>query len=182
MKSKEFLQKAMLSAMFMALAFVLPFFTMQIDRIGDMLCPMHIPVILCGFLCGAPWGLLVGVITPIIRSLIMTMPVMFPTAIGMAFELGTYGIMAGLLYNALPKKKPYIYVSLVGAMVIGRIVWGLARIVMFGFDFTKFGWSAFWAGAVLNAIPGIIVQIVLIPVVVMTLEKVKGKTSSKREI
>lgn len=171
MKDKKVIQKITLSAMFTALAFVLPFFTMQIEKIGDMLCPMHIPVILCGFICGAPWGLLVGVISPLLRSLIMTMPVMFPTAICMAFELGTYGLVAGLLYNALPKKKPYIYVSLAGAMVIGRIVWGIARIVLLGFDFSKFGWSAFWTGAVLNAIPGIIVQIVLIPVVVMALEK-----------
>lgn len=173
MKNKLLIQKTALAAMFIALSFVLPFFTMQIEKIGDMLCPMHIPVILCGFICGAPWGLLVGIVSPILRSLVMTMPVMFPTAIGMAFELGTYGLMAGLLYNALPKKKQYIYVSLIGAMITGRIVWGIARIVMFGFDFTKFGWSAFWAGAVVNAIPGIIIQIVLIPVIVILIRNSK---------
>lgn len=173
MKNKRIIQKIALSAMFIALAFVLPFFTMQIEKIGDMLCPMHIPVILCGFICGAPWGLVVGIVSPVLRSLIMTMPVMFPTAIGMAFELGTYGLMAGLLYNALPKKKPYIYVSLIGSMVLGRIVWGVARIVMFGFDFTKFGWTAFWSGAVLNAIPGIIVQIILIPILVIVIRNSK---------
>ena len=175
MKTKILIQKMCLSAMFIALAFVLPFFTMQINEIGDMLCPMHIPAILCGFICGGPWGFAVGVISPILRSLIMTMPVMFPTAIGMAFEVGTYGLVAGLLYKVLPKKKQYIYVSLIGAMVIGRIVWGVARIVMFGFDFSKFGWTAFWTGAVLNAIPGIIVQIILIPVIVMIVEKTKYK-------
>ena len=175
MKTKILIQKMCLSAMFIALAFVLPFFTFQIEKIGDMLCPMHIPAILCGFICGGPWGLAVGVISPILRSLVMTMPVMFPTAIGMAFEVGTYGLVAGLLYKVLPKKKQYIYVSLVGAMVIGRIVWGIARIVMFGFDFSKFGWTAFWTGAVINAIPGIIVQIILIPVIVMIVEKTKYK-------
>lgn len=173
MKNKLLIQKTALAAMFIALSFVLPFFTMQIEKIGDMLCPMHIPVILCGFICGAPWGLIVGIVSPILRSLVMTMPVMFPTAIGMAFELGTYGLMAGLLYNALPKKKQYIYVSLIGAMITGRIVWGIARIVMFGFDFTKFGWSAFWAGAVVNAIPGIIVQIALIPIIVILIRNSK---------
>lgn len=181
MKNKAIIQKICLSAMFIALAFVMPFFTMQIDRIGDMLCPMHIPVIFCGFICGAPWGLVVGIVSPILRSLIMTMPVMFPTAIGMAFELGTYGLMAGILYNALPKKKPYIYASLIGSMVIGRIVWGIARIVMLGFDFDKFGWSAFWAGAVLNAIPGIVVQIILIPVIVMALEKTNVIRRDKKQ-
>lgn len=173
MKNKKVIQKITLSAMFVALAFVLPFFTMQIEKIGDMLCPMHIPVILCGFVCGAPWGLLVGLISPILRSLIMTMPVMYPTAIGMAFELGTYGLVSGLLYNALPKKKQYIYASLIGAMISGRIVWGIARIIMFGFDFSKFGWSAFWAGAVVNALPGIVVQIALIPVVVILIRNSK---------
>lgn len=175
MKNRAVIKKITLSAMFLALSFVLPFFTMQINEIGDMLCPMHIPVILCGYLCGGPWGLVVGIIAPLLRSLVMTMPVMYPTAICMAFELGTYGLTAGLLYKVLPKKKPYIYVSLVGAMILGRIVWGIARIVLFGFDFTKFGWAAFWSGAVLNAIPGIIVQIILIPVVVMAVEKITEK-------
>ncbi len=175
MKNRVVIKKITLSAMFLALSFVLPFFTMQINEIGDMLCPMHIPVILCGYLCGGPWGLVVGIIAPLLRSLVMTMPVMYPTAICMAFELGTYGLTAGLLYKVLPKKKPYIYVSLVGAMILGRIVWGIARIVLLGFDFTKFGWAAFWSGAVLNAIPGIIVQIILIPVVVMAVEKITEK-------
>lgn len=175
MKNRVVIKKITLSAMFLALSFVLPFFTMQINEIGDMLCPMHIPVILCGYLCGGPWGLVVGIIAPLLRSLVMTMPVMYPTAICMAFELGAYGLTAGLLYKVLPKKKPYIYVSLVGAMILGRIVWGIARIVLFGFDFTKFGWAAFWSGAVLNAIPGIIVQIILIPVVVMAVEKITEK-------
>lgn len=175
MKTKTLIQKTALSAMFIALAFVLPFFTMQIEKIGDMLCPMHIPVMLCGFICGAPWGLVVGIISPLLRSLVMTMPVMYPTAIAMAFELGAYGLVSGLLYNALPKKKQYIYLSLAGAMVAGRIVWGIARIALFGFDFTKFGWSAFWAGAVANAIPGIVVQIALIPVIIMTLERANSR-------
>jgi thiamine transporter ThiT len=175
MKNRAVIKKITLSAMFLALSFVLPFFTMQINEIGNMLCPMHIPVILCGYLCGGPWGLVVGIIAPLLRSLVMTMPVMYPTAICMAFELGTYGLTAGLLYKVLPKKRPYIYVSLVGAMILGRIVWGIARIVLFGFDFTKFGWAAFWSGAVLNAIPGIIVQIILIPVVVMAVEKITEK-------
>ncbi len=175
MKTKNLIQKMCLSAMFVALAFVLPFLTMQINEIGDMLCPMHIPVILCGFVCGAPWGMAAGIVSPILRSLIMTMPVMYPTAIGMAFELATYGFVAGLLYEKLPKKKPYIYVSLISAMVIGRIVWGLARLALFGFDFDKFGLTAFWAGAVGNAIPGIIVQIILIPVIVMSVEKIRKK-------
>lgn len=171
MKKKIIIQKTTLSAMFIALAFVMPFFTMQIPEIGDMLCPMHVPVMLCGYVCGAPWGLLVGIISPLLRSLVMTMPVMYPTGIAMAFELATYGFMVGFLHNKLPQKKPFIYVSLISAMVAGRIVWGFARAALFGFDVGRFGFEAFWAGAVLNAIPGIIVQIIIVPVIVMLLQK-----------
>jgi hypothetical protein len=36
---------------------------------------------------------------------------------------------------------------------------------------SAFGLTAFWAGAVTTAIPGIIVQLVLIPILVLALEK-----------
>ena len=98
-----------LSAMFLALAFVMPFLTGQVPQIGSMLCPMHIPVILCGFICGAPWGLAVGAAAPLLRSLILGMPPFFPTAVSMVFELAVYGFMSGLLYRVLPKTKLNIY-------------------------------------------------------------------------
>ena len=171
MKKRNDIKKLTLSAMFLALAFVMPFLTGQIPQIGSMLCPMHIPVLLCGFFCGAPWGLVVGFVAPILRSFTLGMPPMFPTAFCMAFELATYGFIAGWLHNKLPNKKVNVYVSLLGAMVIGRLVWGIIMFCCMGFDASKFGLSAFLAGAVLNAVPGIIVQIVLIPVLVITLEK-----------
>ena len=104
--------KMVISALFLALAYVLPFLTGQIPEIGAMLCPMHIPVLLCGFICGWPWGLAVGLVAPLFRSLILSMPPLFPTAVCMAFELGTYGAVAGLAYRLLPAKKPYVYLSL----------------------------------------------------------------------
>ena len=171
MKNKKLVLNVSLSGMFLALAYVLPFLTGQIPEIGKMLCPMHIPVLLCGFVCGAPYGLFVGFATPILRSLTLGMPPLFPTATAMAFELAVYGLMAGLIYKALPKKKISIYASLIGAMIVGRIVWGVVMFCIMGFDMTKFGLAAFWAGAVVNAIPGIILQIILVPVVVMFLEK-----------
>lgn len=173
MKAKKHLLSVALSGMFLALAYVLPFFTGQIPEIGSMLCPMHIPVLLCGFVCGAPYGLLVGLVAPLLRSLTLGMPPLFPTATAMAFELAVYGLMAGLLYSVLPKKKFFTYASLVGAMVVGRIVWGIVMFCIMGFDVTKFGLAAFWTGAIVNAIPGIIVQIILIPMVVIVLEKAK---------
>lgn len=176
MKKRYDIKKITLSAMFLALAFVMPFLTGQIPQIGSMLCPMHIPVLLCGFFCGAPWGLVVGFVAPILRSFTLGMPPMFPTAFCMAFELATYGFIAGWLYNKLSNKKVNVYVSLLGAMVIGRLVWGIIMFCCMGFDASKFGLSAFLAGAVLNAVPGIIVQIVLIPVVVITLGKIVNKS------
>lgn len=160
-----------LAALFLALALVLPFLTGQIPEIGSMLCPMHIPALLCGFFCGWHWGLAVGLIAPVLRSLLFGMPPMFPVAICMAFELATYGAISGLLYSKLPHTKVSIYTSLLSAMVSGRLVWGIARFLCAGLNVSAFGLSAFWAGAITTAIPGIIVQILLIPVIVMALEK-----------
>ena len=160
-----------LAALFLALALVLPFLTGQIPEIGSMLCPMHIPVLLCGFFCGWPWGLAVGVIAPVLRSVLFGMPPMFPTAVCMSLELATYGAISGLMYQKLPRKKGSVYIALLCAMVAGCMVWGAARLLCAGLDVSAFGLSAFWAGAVTTAIPGIIVQIVLIPILVMVLEK-----------
>lgn len=171
MKRRNDIKKLTLSAMFLALAFVMPFLTGQIPQIGSMLCPMHIPVLLCGFFCGAPWGMAVGFIVPILRSFTLGMPPMFPTAFCMAFELAAYGFMTGWLYNKLPKKNINVYISLFSSMVIGRLVWGIVMFCCMGFDASQFGMSIFLAGAVLNALPGIILQIILIPLLVIALEK-----------
>lgn len=166
------LRNLILSAMFLALAFVLPFLTGQIPQIGAMLLPMHIPVLLCGFFCGAPWGLTVGFIAPIFRSLIFGMPPMFPTALCMAFELAAYGFVSGWLYRKLPRSRASVYISLVTAMVLGRLVWGAMMLLCMGIKGSAFGFSAFIAGAVTGAVPGIILQLVLVPVLVIALQKV----------
>ncbi len=163
------IKKLVYTAVFIAIGIVLPFLTGQIPEIGAALCPMHLPVILCGFICGWQWGLAAGIVTPILRSVIFGMPPMFPTATAMAFELAAYGAVAGILYRILPKKIGYIYCSLVAAMIAGRLIWGG---VMFFFT-SGFGMSAFFAGAVLNAVPGMIVQITLIPVLVMAMKQAK---------
>lgn len=172
MKNRNDIRKLTLAAMFLALAFVMPFLTGQIPQIGSKLCPMHIPVLLCGFFCGEPWGLVVGFLAPLFRSFVLGMPPMFPTAFCMAFELAAYGFVAGWLHNKLPKRKANVYVSLLSAMVIGRIVWGIVMFGCMGFDVSQFGFKAFLAGAVLNAVPGIIVQVILIPILVIGLEKI----------
>ncbi len=165
--------RMILSALFLALAYVLPFLTGQIPEIGSMLCPMHLPVLLCGFICGWQWGLVVGFIAPLFRSMTLGMPVIFPVGICMAFELAVYGLMTGLMYKKLPRKKPFIYVSLLVAMIIGRVVWGLAMFVCMGISGDAFTLTAFITGAFMNAVPGIILQIVLIPVLVMIIDNPK---------
>lgn len=159
-----------LAALFLALGLVLPFFTAQIPSIGSMLLPMHIPVLICGFVCGGPYGLLVGAIVPLLRSVMFGMPPML-VAIPMAFELAVYGFMTGFLYKILKKNTVNIYVALLGAMVCGRIVWGIVKLVMAGMGSNSFGMAMFISGAITTAIPGIILQIVLIPIIIMALRK-----------
>ena len=173
MKSQNNLLKMVLAALFLALAYVMPFLTGQIPEIGSMLCPLHIPVLLCGFICGCPWGLAVGFIAPLFRSLTLGMPPFFPTAVCMAFELAAYGGIAGWMHKVLPHKKPFIYCSLLTAMLIGRLVWGAAMFVCMGMNGESFTFAAFLAGAFINAVPGIIIQIVLIPILVMILDNPK---------
>ena len=170
MKNNPSIKKLSLSAMFLALSYLMPFLTGQIPQIGAMLCPMHIPVILCGFVCGAPWGAVVGFIAPILRTFTLGMPPVL-TASAMAFELCVYGFVSGIMYRALPSKKVYIYISLIISMIAGRLVWGAVQFAFMGLFETTFSFSMFWAGAVVNALPGIIVQIILIPVIIIALEK-----------
>ena len=173
MKLHDNVLRMIFSSLFLALAFVLPFLTGQIPEIGAMLCPMHIPVLLCGFICGPIWGMTVGLTAPLLRSLTLGMPPLFPTAVCMALELAIYGVAAGLLHKILPKKKPYIYCSLLASMIAGRIVWGLAMLVCLGAMSRGFTFSAFITGAVTTAIPGIILQIILVPILVMVLDNQK---------
>ena len=157
--------------MFLALALVLPLLTGQLQQLGNALCPMHIPILLCGFFCGPIYGLAVGLIAPVLRFFIFGMPPLLPIGIPMSFELATYGLISGYLYRKLPTKKSSVYLSLVIAMLGGRLVWGTAETVLMGLGKSEFGWNAFFAGAFVNAIPGIIIQIVLIPILVITLSK-----------
>lgn len=161
-----------LSAMFLAIGIVLPFLTGQIPQIGSMLLPMHIPVMLCGLICGWQYGAVVGFILPLLRSALFGAPVMFPSATAMAFELMTYGLVAGLMYG-LSRWQCIValYRSLIVAMIAGRAVWGVVQVIQLGFTGSEFTWAAFMSGAFLNAIPGIIVQLVLIPAIMAALNR-----------
>ncbi len=159
-----------ITAMLLAIGFVLPFLTGQIPNVGRMLLPLHLPVLIGGMICGPFWGLALGAILPILRSVIFGMPPMMPTALCMAFELAAYGFFAGLFREKLPKTAPMLFVSLTGSMLLGRIVWGLASIVFYGFTEKAFTWQLFMAGAFINALPGILLQFVVIPPIVLAIE------------
>lgn len=159
------------AAICLALCMVLPFLTGQIPQIGSALSPMHIPVLLGGFLCGPGWAAAVGFVAPLLRFALFGMPPIFPTGLAMSFELAVYGLVSGLLYARLPKRTGNIYVALIAAMVAGRIVWGGVMAALMGLSGSAFTWAAFVAGAFTNAIPGIIVHIVFIPVLVLALQK-----------
>lgn len=165
------LKRMTLSAMFLALGLVLPFVTMQIPQIGSMLLPMHLPVFLCGMVCGPFWGLLVGTVCPLLRHVLFQMPPLM-SAIPMAFELAAYGLVSGLLFARFREKDTRaVYFSLIPAMIVGRLVWGLVQVVLFSLRGNAFTVQAFLAGAVTTAVPGIILQLILIPLLMRALKR-----------
>lgn len=165
-------KKLTLSAMFIAVGMVLPLLTGQIQQIGSSFLPMHLPVILCGLICGWQYGALIGFILPFLRSVTFGMPPLFPTAIAMAFELATYGLVIGLIYGRSRWQCVIsLYRSLIAAMLAGRIVWGIVQIVLLGLIGKSFTWQMFIAGALLNAVPGIVVQLTLIPTIMVALNR-----------
>ncbi len=166
---KNHILKLVVSALMVSLGLVLPFLTGQIPEIGGMLLPMHLPALLCGFVCGWPWGLAVGFVTPIMRSLLLGMPPMIPTALCMAFELAAYGAFAGVLYRRLP-----VVPALLGAMVLGRAVWGAASWAVYALLMdAPFSIALFWAGGFVNAWPGMALQLALVPLIVTALRRAK---------
>ncbi len=172
-------QKLTASAVSLALCMLLPFVTGQVPEIGNMLCPMHIPVMLCGFLCGWQYGLLVGFVAPLLRSFIFGAPILFPQAVSMAFELAVYGFMTGFFNKRLPQKTVLIYFNLIVSMIAGRIVWGLVRLIIYGLGYSQFSVSMFIAGAFAQAIPGIILQLIIIPIIVIAVKRINSKNISR---
>lgn len=164
-------KRLVFSGVCLALCMILPLITGQIPEIGSQLAPMHIPVLLCGFVCGWPSALLVGLIAPPLRFLLFGMPPLFPSGVGMMAELAVYGAASGLLYRRFPRNVRGLYLSLILAMLLGRLAWGAVRYLLTAFGTSAFTLHAFLAGALLNAWPGILCQLLVIPPVVRALEK-----------
>ncbi len=169
--------KMCLAAMFIAIGWILPLLSGQNQELGNMLCLMHIPVLVAGFILGPEYGIMVGAVTPLTRFLIFGRPPIYPTGVCMAFELAAYGFLSGFIYKLLVKKGANdllsIYVALVGAMLGGRLIWGVSRALCGVISQSTFTWKMFIAAGFVTAVPGILIQLFLIPAIVMVLNKVK---------
>lgn len=156
-------RKLVLSALFLALAILLPFITGQIPTFGKMLTPMHFPVILGSLVLGPVYGFLIGVIAPLLRQLLFGMPP-FPMSVMMAFELATYGVLSGLLYvklgNLITKDVTKVYVSIIISMIIGRVVFALAALSLTGAS----SFMVVFFGTFTGSFVGIVLQLLIIPI------------------
>jgi len=165
-------KKLVLAALFVALGIVLPMAFHSIPDAGRILLPMHISILLCGIICGFPYGLACGIIVPILSSLLTGMP---PFAIlpSMLFELAAYGTVVSLLMRLKPVKNTYakIYISLIGAMISGRVLYGILNALIFSAG--KYSMTAWLTSAFVTSLPGIAIQIVLIPTIIIVLQKAK---------
>ena len=135
---------------------------------GNVLLPMHIPVLLCGLLCGWQYGAVCGIVVPFLSSVFTGMPPIFPVGTAMIFELCAYGLLAGLFYRV---RNWNVYAALIGAMLGGRLVSGVANTVLMGIAGKPYGFSIFLSSAFITAWPGIVLQLVLIPILILSLQK-----------
>lgn len=171
MKKNE-IKNMVLASMFLGIGFVLPMLTSQIKEIGDTLLPMHIPVMFCGLICGWKYGFAVGLILPFLRGFVFGMPPMYPNAVWMATELAMYGFVIGFIYFRINQKNiKGVYISLISAMILGRLVWGISKAVLLNLNDKVFTVPMFLLGGFVDAVPGIILQLVLIPLVMTILNK-----------
>lgn len=169
------IQKLIYTAIFFALGLVLPFLTMQIRTIGNMFLPMHLPVLLCGLLIGPINALIIGFLLPLTRSFIFGMPVFYPNAIAMSLEIATLGFFAGFFYL---KKSKYnciveLYKSIIISIIISRIVYILMMIFLMSFKDNNIAITAIFIRAFLTCIPGVIIELTLIPIILLALKKTK---------
>lgn len=167
-------KKLVFTAVCAALCVVLPLAFHAIPNGGSIFLPMHIPVLLCGLICGWPYGLICGLLGPFISSFTGMPPL--PILPSMMVECGTYGLVSGLMMRFVRTGKPYVdlYASMVTAMVLGRVVAGLAKSLIFAPGTAPFAWVT---TSLVMGIPGICIQLVIMPAVVFTLSRARLVTS-----
>lgn len=165
-------KRSIITAVCIALCVVLPQAFHAIPNAGAIYLPMHIPVLLCGLICGWPYGLLCGLAGPALSALITGMP---PAAVlpGMLVECGVYGLAAGLLMQLVRTKHLYadLYISLAAAMLLGRVASGAAKALIFSAG--SYSMASWVAGSFVTALPGIIIQLALLPSIVYALMRAR---------
>jgi predicted membrane protein len=164
--------KLIISSLCIAVGIVLPIAFHTIPNAGSMFLPMHIPVLLCGFICGPFYGLACGILAPLLSFLLTGMP---PVAFlpSMLCELAVYGVAAGILFKVVKTKNRQLntYISLVGAMLCGRLVGGILN--AFIFSAGKYTMQIWLTSSFVTSLPGIIAQLVFIPIIIFALQKAK---------
>lgn len=170
MQKMSNVKKSIITAVCIALCYVIPLMFHGIQNAGSIFCPMHIPVFICGLICGWQYGLLCGIAGPALSSALSGMP---PVAIlpSMMVELAAYGTAAGLMMKLVRTKSTYadLYISLIVAIVCGRVLAGLAKALIFARG--SYSMSAWIAGSVVTSWPGTVIQLVFIPTIVFALMK-----------
>jgi niacin transporter len=165
-------KKTVYTSLLIAVGVMLPVALHFVPNAGSVLLPMHVPVLICGIVCGFPYGLLCGLITPLVSSLLTGMP---PAAMlpAMLCELAVYGFISALLARYARTKNIYanVYIALLGAMLAGRIVFGVLNSLIFRAG--EYSAQIWLTSAFVTALPGIVIQLVLIPGVVIALQKSK---------
>jgi hypothetical protein len=172
MKEMSVVKKSIITAVCLALCVILPQAFHAIPNAGSVYLPMHLPILLCGLICGWPFGLLCGLAGPALSTLFTGMP---PAAYlpAMLVECVVYGLMAGLMMKVIRTGKIYVdlYASLIIAMLSGRIVAGIAKALIFAKgNITMGAWATSYF---VTSLPGILIQIVLIPTIVFALMKAR---------
>ena len=164
-------KRLVLTALLAAMCVVLPMAFHAIPDAGSIFLPMHIPVLICGFVCGWPYGMVCGIIGPALSSLLTMMP---PAAYlpPMMVECAVYGLVSGLCLKCIRTGKLYgdLYIALIAAMIAGRVVSGIAKALIFSPGITMSVWIT---SNFVTALPGIVIQLILIPHLVLLLTKAK---------
>ena len=160
-----------LSSLMIAAGIVLPFLTASNPALGSVFLLMHIPALLTGLILGPKYGLTVCVVTPLLRSILVGMPPLFPQAVVMSFEIGAYGLVAGLGVQMLPKKDVFAVLSLIIALLLGRAVWGVGAAIFYPLAGLNFSLDIFIKAAFITGLPGIAIQLILIPLLYLSLKK-----------
>lgn len=167
----SYVKKLVFTAVCAALCVVLPMAFHAVQNAGMIFLPMHIPVLLCGLMCGWPFGLISGLLGPVLSSLLTGMPpaAMLPS---MMVECAAYGCVTGLMMKVVHTKKSFadLYISMVTAMIAGRVLAGFAKALIFAPGTLPFAWVT---TSLITGIPGIVIQLILIPLVIFTLTRAK---------